>query len=217
MNTAGRVLSVVMLLAACADRVAAQEPPPRIPWVVLDLHGTFATFPNDVALADSRGLQQLELPGGNFGIDAAIHLYPLRWRAVTFGIGGQVTAARSHSTPDPSASPSLGLRPVTEKFVSAAPQLSLNFGSGHGWSYISVGVGQSQLSIVPDGAEALDADTERLRTVNYGGGARWFVRRHLAFSFDVRVYVIPPGTPTAARPGSPRANLLVIGAGISLK
>ncbi len=216
MNLVRPWLCALFLLAASAS-ARAQEPPPRIPWVVLDLHGTFATFPGNAALAASRNLQQLELPGGSFGVDAAIHLYPLRWRAVTFGIGGQVTGARSHSTPDPSASASLGLRPVTEKFVAASPQISLNFGSGKGWSYISAGVGVAQWSIVPDGVEPLDVDTERLRIPNYGGGARWFIRRHLAFSFDVRIYGIPPGAPSATRPAPPRANLLVIGAGVSLK
>src|SRR5437763_1035446 len=54
-------------------------------------------------------------------------------------------------------------------------------------------------------------------TANYGGGARWFAKRHLAFSVDVRLYEIQPGTSVAGRPGSPRTRLFVIGAGISLK
>jgi hypothetical protein len=213
----GRLLRACALVLLFAPAAASQEPPPRIPWFVVDLHGTFTKFPDEAALAASRGLQQLELPGGGFGLDGGLHLYPLRWKAVTFGIGAQVTAARSHSTPDPNASPTLGLRPVTEKFVSAAPQLSLNFGSGKGWSYISGGIGLSQWSVVPDGAEPLDADTERLRTTNYGGGARWFIRPHLAFSFDFRFYGIPAGTPTELHAASPRATLLVVGAGVSLK
>jgi hypothetical protein len=202
--------AAVVLGAPCA---AAQAPPPRIPWFVFDVHGTFAKFPDTAAVATSRGLQMLELPGGSFGVDAGLHLYPLRWKAITFGIGAQVTAARSHQEPTAAGVAALGLRPVTEKFVSGAPQISLNFGSAKGWSYLSGGVGLSQWSIVPDGAELLDADTERLRTVNYGGGARWFIRPHLAFSFDLRIYVIAPGTQAA----SPRAQLLIIGAGVSLK
>ena len=38
------------------------------------------------------------------------------------------------------------------------------------------------------------ADEEPLKTINYGGGARWFTKTHLAFSFDVRFYAINPGT-----------------------
>lgn len=216
MNIAARILAACAAFAIFTAPLAAQEPPPRIGPFVADLHGTFARFPDDKPLADSRGLTQAELPGANLGVDVGLHLYLLHWKAVTFGIGGELTAARSHQNPGQStATP--GLRAVTEKFVSAAPQISLNFGSGRGWSYLSGGVGLSQWSIVPDGVEATDADTERLKTANYGGGARWFIRPHLAFSFDVRIYAIAPGTPTSTFPASPRSTLLVIGAGISVK
>jgi hypothetical protein len=103
------------------------------------------------------------------------------------------------------------VRPATETFKTFAPQLSLNFGTGHGWSYLSGGIGASIWSIVPDGQEPRPVDTDRIRTVNYGGGARWFAKPHLAFSFDVRFYQIDPYV------DSPRTTLLVIGAGISVK
>ena len=101
--------------------------------------------------------------------------------------------------------------------MSAAPQLSFNFGTGHGWSYLSGGIGRSTWSIVPDGRDPLNADRERLETINYGGGARWFVKPHLAFSVDARFYAIYPGTPDGGRPGGPRTTLLIVGAGISVK
>ena len=51
-----------VLLAAPAAR--AQDPPPRIPLVALDLHGTLVFFPkNDPQLALSRYLSTQELPG----------------------------------------------------------------------------------------------------------------------------------------------------------
>src|SRR5690349_7516752 len=103
MSRAGRILLAIAALAAAAQPASAQAPPSRIPWFVLDLHGTFTRFPDTPALAASRGLQSLELPGGGFGVDAALHLYPLRWKAITFGIGAQVTAARAHQQPDPAA------------------------------------------------------------------------------------------------------------------
>ena len=44
------------------------------------------------------------------------------------------------------------------------------------------------------------------------------MKTHLAFSFDVRLYAINPGTPfVLGALGSPRTTLLVIGAGISIK
>ena len=71
--------------------------------------------------------------------------------------------------------------------------------------------------MVPDGEAAQAPDVERLTTINYGGGARWFIKRHLAFSFDVRFYAIDPTTPLPGRPTGPRTTLLSMGAGISIK
>jgi hypothetical protein len=105
-----------------------------------------------------------------------------------------------------------------ETFTSVSPQLSFNFGTGHGWSYLSGGIGRSVWSIHPVGQEPSDADVEPLQTFNYGGGARWFMKTHLAFSFDVRFYAINPGTPFVAGVlGSPRTTLIVIGAGVSVR
>jgi hypothetical protein len=194
----------------------AQEPPPRIPIFVIDLHATFTRFPIEQALVDSRGLDSIaELPGPGLGVQAGLHLYPLRWRAVTFGIGGEVTLNRARQQPPDT---STGLVAVEEKFLSAAPQLSFNFGTGHGWSYLSGGLGVSQWSVIPDGREEpYPSDTERLKTLNYGAGARWFAKEHLAFSFDFRFYAISAGTPYLDHPGSPRHTLLIISAGVSVK
>jgi hypothetical protein len=83
---------------------------------------------------------------------------------------------------------------------------------------VSGGIGVSNWALVPQGQEGFPADSESLKTINYGGGARWFIKPHLAFSFDVRFYAINPGTPyLAGTLGSPRTTLMIIGAGISLK
>jgi hypothetical protein len=215
--TTGRVaVAIVLMLGVAAPVARAQDPPPAIPLVAVDLHGTFTNFPDLQAVADSRGLSIGQLPGAALGADVALHVYPLRWRAITFGIGGQLVYVRAHNTP-PVVTGQTPLLPVTERFVSGGPQLSFNFGTGTGWSYLSGGIGRSVWQIVPEGAQPQDADQARLNTSNYGGGARWFIKTHLAFSFDVRLYAISPGPATAAAPGSPRTRLLVIGAGASVK
>jgi hypothetical protein len=201
-------------LLSSARAARAQEPPPKIPLFAADLHGQWYRFPSDPLLAASRGMSLAELPGAGLGLQVSLHFYPVRWRAITFGIGGEVAAGRSRESPP---SNTTGLRSTEEKFLTAAPQLSFNFGSGNGWSYLSGGIGLSQWSLIPVGEEPLPSDTERLKTINYGGGARWFAKRHLAFSFDVRFYAINPGSPYSNLPGSPRTTLLVIGAGVSVK
>jgi hypothetical protein len=210
-----RSLPAAVLSILIAGAAHAQEPPPRIPIVAVDMHVTMPRFPNEQSLADSRGMTLAELPGRGLGLHAAVTIYPVKWRAITFGIGGELAASRANSTP-PEGNDTL--RPVHEKFLTAAPQLSFNFGSGHGWSYISGGLGVSQWSIIPaDRDEPFPSDTERLKTLNYGGGARWFARPHLAFSFDVRFYAISQGPPYLGNPGSPHTTMLVIGAGASFK
>jgi len=215
---------VVVLLAAAAICVAAgrpaeaQDAPPPIGRFVVDLHGVAPRFGDDPALAASRGLTEAELPGTGLGITAGAHLYFARFRSVTFGLGGQAMVGR---TPVPllggKPDPALGLRAVNETLKSLVSELSLNFGNGNGWSYLSGGLGVSMWSIVPEGAALLPVDQEDRKTINYGGGARWFAKKHLAFSLDVRFYEIAGGTAKSTFPASPRTKLLVIGAGISVR
>ena len=212
-------LALVVCLAVCPCAAAQQGP--RIGPVVADAHLTFPKFPGDsVELAESRdNIQQTDLPGLGRGIDVTAHLYLFRWRAVTFGVGGNLMIGRSTSTPPqvPAGTPAFGVA-VTERLTAIAPQISLNFGNGNGWSYLSGGIGRVTWFIVPEGATATAADEEQIQAINYGGGARWFKKKHVGFSLDVRIYAINPGTPLPFHPvGSPRTNLLVIGAGVSVK
>jgi hypothetical protein len=216
MGRAAVLLVVLVLMSVAGPAAHAQDQPPPIGPFVLDVRGSVPRFSGSQALAESRGLAAGELPGAGFGADAGAHLYLFKWRAITFGLGGQVTFGRSRSRGRQEGGIVVE-RAVTERFTAVAPQLSFNFGTGNGWSYISGGIGPAVLSIVPDGRRSSAADDERLMTVNYGGGARWFTRPHLAFTFDVRFYAFPAGTPHAGFPGSPPFTLFVAGAGISIK
>jgi len=70
---------------------------------------------------------------------------------------------------------------------------------------------------VADGVVPLAVDEMPIRAIGYGGGARWFAKKHLAFSLDVRIYEIDGTPPQGILPPGPRTLLLVIGAGIALK
>jgi hypothetical protein len=203
------------LIVCCPSFAGAQEPPPPIGRFVIDLHGSVPRFPGeDQQLAESRGLSLAQLPGSGLGVQVGAHLYVLHVKVITVGVGAEFAAGRSTQTPAAAS----GLLATEERFSTFAPQLSLNFGNGHGWSYLSAGLGRSIWSIIPQGSDPGPADTEALKTLDYGGGARWFAKRHLAFSLDVRIYVISPGTPfIVGALGGPRTNLLVIAAGVSVK
>ena len=209
-------LAAVLSLLFRASHAEAQEPPPPIPHVALDVRGTFTRFSREQQLADSRGLQLAELPGRGLGGEVGLHVYLFKWGAMTLGVGGQVTLQRATSSPTVTDGTTV-LRGVVERYQAITPQLSFNFGDGDGWSYISGGLGPAQRTLLPDGGAISAIDEERLRVVNYGGGARWFIKPHLAFTFDVRFHDLDPGTPQFGRPGSPRSRLLIIGAGVSFK
>jgi hypothetical protein len=208
----------------CVAPARAQDPPPRIPLFVVDLQGNIARWGQDPLLAASRGLDPTQLPGTGFGGQLGVHINFFTFKAVTFGIGGQAMTSRGRHTPPADLKPPPAA--VTERFRSAGLQLSLNFGNGNGWSYLSGGIGRSNWSIIPDfrnsdptaPVEPLEGDDEVLKTINYGGGARWFMKSHVAFSFDVRFYAVNPGVSSLpGTDGSPRTTFMVIGAGISVK
>ncbi len=220
------VTCLAVVLASFARPAFAQDPPPPIPWFAVDLHATVPQFPSDdPLLALSRGMTVAELPGSGLGVQVGVHMYPLRLRAVTFGVGGELAIGRARQTPETAATTATAmattttktpLRPTDERLTSLSPQLSLNFGNGSGWSYLSVGLGTSTWSIEPEGLTDYPPNSDRVKTLNFGGGGRWFIKPHLAFSFDVRFYAINPGA-VDLYPATPRTRLLIIGAGISLK
>jgi hypothetical protein len=210
--------TVTIAILGFPSRAAfAQDEPTPIGPFVLDVRGTFPKFPDDDAqLAQSRGVGLAELPGRGLGVDAGAHVYLFKWKTITVGVGGQMTLGRSQSSAELQDGVEIG-RAVTATFVSVAPQLSFNFGTGDGWSYISGGIGKARWSTVPAGQTPIPGDQARVTTINYGGGARWFAKPRLAFTFDVRFHAIYPGAPYGALPGSPRTTMLIIGAGVSLK
>jgi len=217
-------IAAVAALFSMSPAAFAQDPPPPLPRIVVDLHGLVPVFPNDAPqLAASRPvpgrasspvLTVPELPGAGLGGSVGVHVYPFKIKRMTVGVGGEMMIGTSSSTP---AEGTTDLVAVDERLRTFDGQLSLNFGTGHGWSYLSGGLGRSMWSVHPAGSAETGADTESLPTANYGGGARWFAKKHLAFSLDVRIYEIQPGSSIAGRPGSPRTRLFVVGAGISLK
>jgi hypothetical protein len=216
MRIPAAVACAILALCGVPGQAGAQDPPPPLPRIVLDVRGSTLKFSAEPALAASRGLLESELPGRGLGGDVALQFYLFKLKAVTFGLGGQVTLARA-ATSGSVVSGLTIVRPVTERFTSATAQLTFNFGSGNGWSYISGGIGPAQRTVVADGAGIGVADAERLLSLNYGAGARWFIKPHVGFTFDVRWHEISLGTPVDDFVASPRSTLLIMSAGVTFK
>jgi len=214
-----KIVMTFVLFGALRALASAQEVRPPIGPFIVDIRATFPMFPSDDgALAESRGLTIGQLPGQGFGGAIGAHVYLFTWHEVAFGIGGEFMTARSRQL-IPAVPGQASLPSVTTHFTSRAPQVSLNFGSGDGWSYLSVGVGQATWSVVPDGSAPTPADNEQRTTINYGGGARWFPKKHLSVGFDIRQYAISQGLPQPQLgfPPTPHTTLTVIAAGVSLR
>ena len=202
------------LMLAASGQASAQEGVPQpIGTFVIDVRGSIVPFGQNAEFAVPRGFSSSVAPTLGLGVEAGAHVYLYRWRMITFGLGGSVhTSLGDRSAgeldPDPDG-PTL-----RKRFVALSSQLSFNFGSREGWSYISGGLGTSRFSLFALGCEGPQRRTE---TLNYGGGARWFTGDHLALSLDLRFYALSPLAPTSTEPGSPRMTLMVFSVGASLK
>jgi hypothetical protein len=216
---------LALALVVCFGAPAAAQglsPDPPGPYAI-DVRGMFGGFPRDAAFFPPVPTGTV-VPTRGFGIELGGHVYLFRLGAARVGVG--VSAMRVRHRTSPADPPSTGTTPppaqtvpdVEATLTTLAPQVSFNFGTADGWSYLSAGYGRAQVNTATLGTTT-DTLQEQgpLNAINIGGGARWFRSRHLAITFDVRFHIL------AARPeelplvGTPRSTVLSAGAGISLR
>jgi hypothetical protein len=219
-RAAAVVLGSLLTLPAAAR---AQDPVPLpifdepIGPFVVDVRGVWARFKKDGAIATDLGVEASELPGRGLGLVVGGHVYPIRTRSFALGLGGELLLrAHGSHTIAPAAEAGPDGPTVVTKMTALSPQLSLNFGRRAGWSYLSGGIGRASFTTELEDTPFEDPEA-RPMTINYGGGARWFAKKHLAFSFDLRFYAIRPQDETIGRPAFPRKTVMVFSAGISTR
>jgi len=219
--------------APAAAQIAAPGPPG--PFVV-DVRGAITAIPRDAAIFPAVPTGT-ETPSLGSGVVIGAHVYPLRLGPMRLGIGAsaiRVRATASPAAPDSasaSRSSSTSLVATTPDvdatFTTFAPELSLNFGSSQGWSYISAGAGRAKLTTGTSafgggqsGVAATDAqllDGGSRSSFNVGGGARWFTTAHVAFSFDVRLHIVSPGIAADNGQVLPRVTMFLASAGVGFR
>lgn len=202
------------------------------PWVV-DIRGTTVSLPQDSAFFPDIPSSTV-VPSRGYGIDVGAHVYVVQLGPARLGIGGMLLRARGTAAPgepderdedeQPSASGLATTPDVAALLTTVGPQISLNFGSRAGWSYLSAGIGRAQMST--RASAFVDEDDEdditaaqlvehgNRSSLNFGGGARWFTKPRLAVSFDVRFHIIGAG---GAEPATPGTTLLAASVGVSLR
>ena len=214
-------MKVALAIAAVLVSTAAfaqTSPGPPGPFVV-DVRGAMSGIPSESAFFPTVPAATL-VPKRAFGlgVGGSVYLFKLGPARVGFGVdfanargtsstpaipttsttttpGGtapSTTTGTSSSVP-PTLDPKGGIGVTTHVSV-LSPQISFNFGTRDGWSYLSAGYGSAsirseasgQAAAPQSGALTLTNDSERADAINYGGGARWFIKEHLAVGFDFR-------------------------------
>jgi len=210
-----RVFCGILFLVAAqyASDAHAQLAKP-IGWYVVDARLTYVRLKEDPGVAAAIGVQPVNLPTRGLGFLVGAHVYPLRGKGMALGVGAEWLSARDRRTL--ASAEDRELAPTVETHVSSfAPQVSINFGKRDGWSYISGGVGSAKFT-----AERVDdpvTEGSRAKTINYGGGARWFTNKHLAVSVDLRFYSIAAQPAGTGRPAYPKVKVMVISGGIAVR
>jgi len=201
----------------------AQDPVPQpifegpIGPFIIDVRGVFARFKQDATVAAVLGVEPSDLPTRGLGVVVGAHVYPLRTGNFALGLGGEILlrARASHAVAPATETGPDGSTVVT-RMTALSPQVSLNFGKRSGWSYLSGGIGRASFTTEIEDSPVGDPES-RPTTINYGVGARWFAKKHLAFSMDLRFYAIRSQEATAARPPFPRKTVMVFSAGIGAR
>jgi len=145
---------------------------------------------------------EIRVPQRAFGFGAGAHIYAFRIGVARLGFGADLmrargsatTAASTTSTESSTSTASAGTFFAAMTVTTIAPQLSFNFGSHEGWSYLSGGYGISTTHAKVDvrasvaGEAGTGSRDRHVSTLNVGGGARWFLRERIAVGFDVRFH-----------------------------
>ena len=216
-----RAVCRVLVCLALAAPAAAQQKEPIGPFAA-DIRGIFARHKAEPSVATDLAVTPGNLPPRSFGLVGGAQYYPWHSHRITLGFGGQFVIGRGSRTIDlldasgKPTTPATKSPTVRRHFTSISPEISLNFGHRNGWSYISGGMfGRSKLYL--DRADAPATNAPRRKTLNYGGGARWFTTEHVAFSVDFRWYSVAEQPAATGLVLQPRTTLLVLSGGMSIK
>ena len=172
-----------------------------------DVRVVMPRFKEDTGVATALGVASTNLPSHGLGIAGGAHWYPVRMG---------ILISRGSNTLEPETEGGAESPTVNTRFSTASAQVSLNFGKRQGWSYLTGGIGWAGFRTELEASPVADSDS-RPRVFNYGGGARWFAKEHLAVCLDLRFYAVSAQAAAVGRPAYPSMTLMVISGGISLK
>ena len=202
---------VVVAVVVTTAPAAAQTTSRPGPWVV-DIRGVTSPVPTDPTFYPP--LDSALVPARGFGLDVGGHVYVFDFGPARVGFGANVIFVRATASPTVERAEDGSRIPVQRLSLSMrmiAPQISLNFGSRDGWSYLSAGLGAGSVNVEATDVSAGRHESGLLRSINFGGGARWFITPRMAFGFDLRAHKMAAGAET------PKTSVFAVGAGLSIR
>lgn len=220
-----RLAWLVLVTLAAVGPVSAQTSE-RLPWLAVDVQGAWVGLPSAEGWVPPV-TAETPLPGRAWGLAGGATVYPLKLGLMTLGLGvsmhtGESTsdALTSTTTTGTTATTVATTTVVTTRITSLLPQVSINFGHKLGWSYLSAGYGRSTVassSKAFNTAPGLVAPEAWSGAINFGGGARWFMKPRLGASFDVRFTKLGSRAEAETLPSAKRTQMLTLAVGISIQ
>ncbi len=215
-----RFLGFLMLSTLLPASVFAQTREP-LPWFAIDLHAASVGLPTaegwipDVAV-------DTPIPDRAWGVAAAGTVYPFRLGVMTIGFGAALSTAagKSDAVEIIAGADAPDTQIVRTRVTSLLPQVSINFGHKLGWSYLSAGIGRTRVASSAEAAGSLPAVGVPAiwnQALNFGGGARWFMKPRLGAGFDVRFVKLGSRAASGAVLSARRTQMITFSAGISIQ
>ncbi len=201
------VAAVVVVLAMPVAATAQSREP--LQGLVVDVRLATVALPTTAGWTPTALPNGAVVPGRSFGLDggATVFVGPGRHRRLGLGVGTVVAQGRATGL-DPAPT-------VTSRVMAVAPHGSMNFGHRLGWSYLSLGVGAAH--VTSEVAGVTEAPSKWSTALHYGGGARWFVTRHIAVSLDLRFWALMPRPASDDRPSAPATTRVAFSAGLGFR
>ena len=218
-----RLALLLMLLVAVPAGAQTRE---RLPWFAVDLHAASVGLPTAEGWIPVAVIGDTPLPGRAFGVAGGATVYPFKLGIMTFGFGAALATGKGKGdaltiTTGSGANTATIATPVFRTTaLHVMPQLSINFGHKMGWSYLSAGIGSSRIDASADATASLPQvviPSAWNNALNFGGGARWFMKPRLGASFDVRFVKLASRAAFGEIPSAQRTQMISFSAGISIQ
>jgi hypothetical protein len=217
------LLAAFVVLAAPSTAIAQEREP--LPWFAIDLHAASIGLPTAEGWIPEVSADT-PVPDRAWGPAGTVTAYPVRFGIMTLGVGVGMSTARGKSdsleiVSGTGASETVRITPIVRtKVINLVPQLSINFGHKLGWSYLSAGLGRTK---VESSADAVGITPQVIvpaawnQALNFGGGARWFMKRRFGAGFDVRFIKLGSRAASGSVTSAKRTQMITFSGGISIQ